>query len=391
METSRKLKVLTISKPYVAKAYRKKLADLASDGRFEIGLVCPLQWADQRYEGDPEAGVKTWKLPISFNGKNHFHFYLGLDEVFREFRPDIVNVEEEHYSFVTWQCFRLAAKHNAKPIFYTWQNIDKNYPPPFSWMESHVFKHSAAAVGGNSESIDILRRKGFRGKAVEIVQMGVDMERFTPPDYSDSYKRSLRKDLGLQPESFWLSFFGRIVPEKGLDILLRAVAELKKSETVDLRLLIVGAGPELSKLQELARGLNIGDCVMWKAQVASTNVPKLLQAMDVLCLPSLTRPNWKEQYGRILAEAMASGTVTVGSSSGEIPKVIGGVGMVAAEGDPNAWAGAIRKLLREPTYWKELQNLGLQRVNERYSDKVVAEKFGSLFADVASAESSIVR
>ncbi len=375
------IRVLTISKPYVAKAYRKKLVDLAADGRFEIGLVCPLQWANQRYEGEPEAKVKTWRLPISFNGQNHLHFYLGLEDVFREFRPDIVNVEEEHYSLVTWQCFRLAKKYGAKPIFYTWQNISKKYPPPFSWIEQYIFRNAAAGIAGNSEAIDILHDKGFKGPCHEIVQMGVDMSQFTPGDFRDSYKRNLRDRLGLKREAFWVSFFGRLVPEKGLDVLLSAVTELKLEGT-NICLLIAGDGPERERIQKFIQENKLHDIVTMKSQIPSTQVAQWLQAMDVLCLPSLTKANWKEQYGRILAEAMAAGTVVVGSSSGEIPKVIGKAGLVTQEGDAHALKGALRKLIQGPTHWKELQQLARSRVEERFSDQVVAEKFADVFASV---------
>lgn len=373
-----KLRVLTISKPYVAKAYRKKLADLVADGRFEIGLVCPLQWDRQRYEGDPEPGMKTWRLPISFNGKNHFHFYLGLEDVFREFKPDIVNVEEEHYSLVTYQCFRLAKKYGAKPLFYTWQNIAKSYPPPFSWIERYIFRNAAAAVAGNSEAIEILRGKGYNGPCHEVVQMGVDLSRFTPPDFGDPYKRKLRDQHQLTRESFWIGFFGRLVPEKGIDVMIKALGELRH-DGLDVRALIVGDGPERLQLESLVLQHDLTDRVVFKANVPSTEVPAWLQSIDVLCLPSLTRTNWKEQYGRILAEAMAAGTVVAGSSSGEIPKVIAGAGLVTPEGDVQALKGALRKLIQEPTRWRELQQKGIARVNAEYSDVVVAKRFADIF------------
>lgn len=373
-----KIRVLTISKPYVAATYRKKLVDLSRDGRFDIGLICPLQWDNQLFEGHPDPGVATWRLPISFNGKNHFHFYLGLEQAFKEFRPDIVNVEEEHYSIVTAQCFRLAIKYGAKPLFYTWQNIHKKYPPPFSYIEQYIFKHAAAGVCGNADAQSILRSKGYNGPTPAIIQMGVDVSRFKPIAYEDSYKRDLRQRLNLTKESFWASYFGRLVEEKGLMFLIDAVGQLRQ-QGLDVRCLMAGSGPFEKALRARAQSLHLTDAVIFKSAVPSVEVPAWLQAMDVLCLPSLTRSNWKEQFGRILAEAMVAGTVVVGSNSGEIPKVIGKCGVIVKEGDVAALTGGLRKLMEKPTEWRALQRLAAEEGLLRFSDQVVAKQFGDLF------------
>ncbi|MCX6123973.1 MAG: glycosyltransferase family 4 protein [Proteobacteria bacterium] len=380
------IRVLTVSKPYVSQAYRSKLLTWAASGRFVVGLVCPNQWGSLPYEGEPEVGIQTWRLPLVFNGRNHFHFYRGLEEVVRTFRPDILNIEEEHYSLVTWQCFRLALKYHAKPLFYTWQNIDKNYPAPFSWLEQYVFRHAAAAIGGNSESLAIIQRKGFKGPTAEIIQMGVDLARFTPKDWSETYKRTLRLALGLRPDSFWVGFFGRLVPEKGLPVLLQALETIKKSSSVDIQVLMAGSGPERDSLLSLAGKLGIADFIVWKDQVKSTDVPELLQAMDVLCLPSLTILGWKEQFGRILAEAMAAGTITAGSSSGEIPTVISDVGLVTPEGDSKTLAAALIEIAGDAGARTHLRERARARVLENYSNDIIADKFAKLFEKVAGMD-----
>ncbi|MCX6117805.1 MAG: glycosyltransferase family 4 protein [Proteobacteria bacterium] len=382
-----KIRVLTISKPYVSAAYRQKLTDLSKDGRFEIALICPLRWDQRSFEESANDTFPIWKLPISFNGWNHFYFYLGLERVFREFRPDIVNIEEEHYSIVTLQATRLANKHHCKTIFYTWQNIHKNYPLPFRLIEKFVFRHASIGVCGNEDAAKIIRDKGFQGATPVIPQMGVDPVLFSPPSYEESFKRNLRTQLGLRRESFWMSYFGRLVPEKGIDLLLKAIP-LITTEHPEVKCIIVGDGPEANKLRELCRTLAIEDRVSFIREVPSTEVPRYLQAVDVLCLPSLTKPNWKEQFGRILAEAMTAGTVVVGSNSGEIPRVIGKCGLIFAEGDEKALAGAVKKLIEKPTLWKELQMSGVKLANEHYSSQAVAKEFSEVFASLRPKQDS---
>ena len=193
-----KLRVLTISKPYVAAAYRDKFIELARREDLALGLICPPRWGTQTFEAGPTPGYELQVIDIRLNGRNHFHTYRNLSSAMGKFRPDVVNIEEEHYSLVTWQAFRLAERLGAASIFYTWQNIAKRYPPPFSWIEKFVFNHAAAAAAGNQESIDILRDKGYQGIAREIPQMGVTLERFVPEDITEEARRRRREALGLK-------------------------------------------------------------------------------------------------------------------------------------------------------------------------------------------------
>lgn len=374
-------RVLTISKPYVGKTYRKKLEDLAQFEDLEIGLVCPLAWGSQSFEGDIHPKVRTYRLPIAFNGKNHFHFYYGLEAAIKDFRPDLLNIEEEHYSLVTFQAMRIAKALGVKPMFYTWQNIHKQYLWPFSAMERFNLNHAVAAVGGNQESLAILRDKGFNGKMFHIPQMGVDLSSFKNTFIDEQEKRRRRRDLGLDPHAFWLSYFGRIVPEKGICLAIEALARISP-EHPHVNLLIVGEGPNLTQLQNLAKNLNVSDRIKWISQIPSTDVYQWLSAMDTLVLPSLTTPRWKEQFGRILVEAMASTVVTVGSNSGEIPHVIGSNGLIFSEGQIEALAGAIKKLIQSPTYWHELAQTGHKKVSENYSDFAIAKKFRHAFLSI---------
>lgn len=374
------MRVLTISKPYVAAAYRRKLSLLQERG-FTIGLICPPAWAGQTYEPSPrDADVWIKRLPIVLDGKNHFHFYRGLERAVAEFRPDVLNVEEEHYSLVTYQAFRVARKVGARPLFYTWQNIMKHYPPPFSWIEKAVFRAAAAGVCGNQEAVDVLRTKGFQGPAPEIPQMGVTLGLFEPDDPAESARAARRRALGLVGAGLWTGFFGRLVEEKGLASLLKAMAHLP-----DQRLLVVGSGPERAALEAQAIDLGITGRVKFLGPVRSEEVASYLKAVDVLCLPSLTRANWKEQFGRVLVEAMAAEALVVGSSSGEIPRVIADAGLVFPEGDAEALAEQLRRLGSDAALREEIRTRARQRVRRLYSNDVVADRWAELFARVGAS------
>ena len=385
----KKPRVLTISKPYVAAAYRRKLALLVDQG-FEVGLICPPKWGAQEFEpwsGDQR--LRVTQVPIVLNGKNHLHLYepSALGRAVRAFAPDIVNAEEEHYSLVTAQLFHQARLVGAAPLFYTWQNLAKRYPPPFSLVEKWVFRNAAAAVVGNHEAGDILRRKGYRGLMAEIPQMGVDVELFAPPAKASgqpAWRRERRRELGLPQADCVVGFVGRIVPEKGLETLLEALAATrpKLGHATALAAVVIGNGPDRSRLMTLASSLGIDSQVTFLSGVSSEAIADYLQAIDVLCLPSRTRANWKEQFGRILIEAMAAEALVIGSDSGEIPRVIGDGGLVFPEGHAATLADLLTGVARGALPVAELRQRAAVRVRQYFSNEVIATQLGALCRQV---------
>jgi len=105
-------------------------------------------------------------------------------------------------------------------------------------------------------------------------------------------------------------------------------------------------------------------------------VPQYLRQLDLVVLPSITRPNWKEQFGRALIEAMACEVPVIGSSCGEIPNVIGDAGLVFPEGDVAALRGHIESLQCDPARRREMGERGRARVVEHFTQgRVAAETY----------------
>jgi glycosyltransferase involved in cell wall biosynthesis len=371
------LRVLTISKPYVAATYRQKFAILSQDSQFEIGLICPKIWGQQSCEfGDKPTPYWFRTLDIRMNSQNHFHTYVGLADAIDAFRPDVLSVEEEHYSLVTAQAFAIARKRHIPTLFYTWQNIAKKYPPPFSWTERMVFRQAAVAIGGNQESLAILHNKGFSGVMREIPQMGVDIDLFAPKDSSPSTRQAAKETLGLDKDAFWIAYVGRLVEEKGIQILLEAAAQNRQK---NVHLLILGDGPYGAFIRNKAVELGLTQRIRFVPFVPSVQVPHYLRAVDGLCLPSLTRPNWKEQFGRVLVEAMAAEAVVLGSSSGEIPNVIGDSGLVHNEGNVAALSAQLDLIAQNEDLVHRLRRKGADRVRANYTNRTIAAKFAEAF------------
>jgi glycosyltransferase involved in cell wall biosynthesis len=103
-------------------------------------------------------------------------------------------------------------------------------------------------------------------------------------------------------------------------------------------------------------------------------MPAQYRDIDALALPSLTRANWKEQFGRVLVEAMGSGVPVVGSDSGAIPDVIGDAGLIVPEGDAPALANALRRLCDDAELYADLSQRGRERVLREFTHEGVAER-----------------
>jgi len=119
--------------------------------------------------------------------------------------------------------------------------------------------------------------------------------------------------------------------------------------------------------------------VEFAGAISSQEIPQAFVELDVMALPSLTRKNWKEQFGRVLIEAMACGVPVVGSTSGELPNVIGDAGCLFAEGDAAALAEQLRRLWQQPDQRARLAAKGRERVAARYTQRRVAEATIALY------------
>ncbi|MCC6566994.1 MAG: glycosyltransferase, partial [Chloroflexi bacterium] len=134
----RPLRVLMISKACVVGIYQKKLEDIARLG-IDLTVAVPPAWRDERGEQALErvyvGGYDLRVLPIRFNGNFHLHVYRGLGRLFADLKPDLVHIDEEPYNAATWQAIWHARRIGAKVVIFSWQNLLRHYPPPFSWGE----------------------------------------------------------------------------------------------------------------------------------------------------------------------------------------------------------------------------------------------------------------
>jgi glycosyltransferase involved in cell wall biosynthesis len=214
-----------------------------------------------------------------------------------------------------------------------------------------------------------------------LVEGGFSNVVLIPPAVdTDTFHPSTARKAADHP--FTVGYVGRLVPEKGVDILLRAASHVDPLPKV----LIVGDGPERLHLEILAQQLDLQRVVHWRGKTAHSNVPTSLRELDVLILPSRTTPTWKEQFGRVLIEAMACGIPVVGSDSGEIPNTIGLAGLTFPEGNISALASVLQRMHDDQHLALDLSARSRRRAEECFSVESVAEQYLSFFNSVCASK-----
>jgi len=380
---TRPRRLLTIAHSYVV-ATNRRLAHamaVAGAGEWEVTAVAPARYpGDLRpveFEAMEGEACRVVPLPVRFAGRPHAMLYGGLRRVMRE-GWDVVHCWQEPFTAPGAQTAALAPK-SAALVFSTFQNLPKRYPPPFAQMERYAMRRADGWIAFGRTVEETLRdRAGYRDRPRRVISPGVDVERFRPDPTS---RREVLRSIGWEDDGTpVVGYLGRFVPEKGIDTLMRALDRIRD---LPWRALFVGGGPREADVRRW--GERFPGRVGVVTGVRHDAVPDHLNAMDVLCAPSLTTAAWREQFGRMLVEAMACGVAVLGSDSGEIPHVVGGAGRIAPEGDVDAWTAALRGLLADRAIRDGVAARGLERARTEFALDVVARRHLDFFAGLADA------
>jgi rhamnosyl/mannosyltransferase len=215
----------------------------------------------------------------------------------------------------------------------------------------------------------------LRGRQLEIIPSIVDLGRFRPGIDSSA----LRGDLKLGGKRV-IAFTGRLVPHKGVDVIVQALRELPD----DVVLLVIGTGPRLPDLVGFAARIGVGDRVRFCPSVSDDDLPRYLALAEMFVFPSQNR---LEGFGLAAAEAMAMGLPVIVADVPGVREIIEDrrEGLLTEPLIASDVARKIRELLDDPALAREMGAAGRRRAEARYGLTTVAGRLIRLYEALAAA------
>lgn len=380
-------RLLAVSHPAVVNVNQEVYRELTRRG-WDVTIVVPSRWRHEYSAAalSPRAleGMESSlrPTPIALGGRPQRHFYLtSCRAQCARSRPDVAFIEAEPFAIPAMQWGRAFAKLGIPFGVQCYENIDRDLPRPIRWMRARVL-HDAAFVAARSErAAQLARAWGARGE-VDLAPPAVPRWEGSEADASHESSPGEAPREGSSadappsaPRPFTVGYAGRLIESKGLFDLLASVRELQ----APVELVLIGKGELRAQLD----GQPIpGSHVRVLDALAHDQMASGYAQFDVLVLPSHTTPTWKEQFGRVIVEALWCGVPVVGSNSGEIPwliKLTGG-GLVFPEGDHKLLAARLRTLQADPALRRQLAERGRTAVERLFSVPAATDPLERLLA-----------
>lgn len=379
----RPLKVLSIGHSYVVGMNRSILRELAEDPLFDVTIAAPSLFNGSlrtiELEPEPETSkVKLISLDAYFTNKMHIFSYdhFQLKGLFKQ-DFDLVHAWEEPYIFSGFQIARMAHKTKTPYAFRTAQSLVKNYMYPFNYFEKKSFSWASRWIAGGQLVFNSMLEKGLEKEKGKVLTLAVDTKAFKP--FDDLEKKATRDMHGLKGPV--IGYLGRLSEEKGCDLFMEVLSQMKD---LPWNFLVMGSGPYKDKIEKWAESEGLASRV--KVRLFKHNeVPHVLPVCDLLICPSQTRKFWKEQFGRMVVEAFASGVPVMTSNSGEIPRVVGDAGVVLPEASRDEWLKALKAFVTRPESYQEYREKGLKRVHQ-FSAQAIAEQYKVFYKELSESK-----
>ena len=362
------MKILYVGHTYTVRSNQAKIVALAKLPGVEITLVTPQGWRGPLYVNKAEkfdsllaANVDHRIVRAFWLGSEGAYLYSPtIFSLIRKIMPDIVHVEQGAYA-LSYAQILLGLKlfsPKSRALFFTWWNLPYRLRGLKKMAQTFNLAHSSCAIAGNEAAKLILRNQGFTKQVNILPQLGIDL---------NAYSHLPAKNVRVT-KSFTIGYAGRITEEKGVLDLVKAASLMKNRNLISLY--FVGAGDALDKSKSEAEKNSIP--LIHHPAVRNDELPRHLSIMDVLVLPSHTTPQWVEQFGHIIIEAMAAGVPVIGSSSGEIPNVIGNAGLIFSEGNTTDLAACLDLLQNNESERRRLIEAGRNRVEANFTNEMIA-------------------
>lgn len=362
---------------------------LCDAGDIDLTVIVP-----ERLKVDPVYHPSGWLQPADTQPERYRLIALPLRDptdchkgfepralrgALKRARADVIHVMESPHSGyllqVVWQ--RLQVCPGAKVLFYGFENL----PLQLSWRSRIkwrlTWQQMAGGAVASTEAAESYYRAGFpRHRPIERIFWGIPTGIFKPMDGI-----SMRRELGIEAR-YVVGFVGRLVPEKGPLVLLDAMRRLPQ----ETHCIMIGEGPSREEIERETAGPELRGRVHLHGAMKAETLARYMNCFDVLAVPSLTTTHWTEQYGRVIAEAMACGVPVVGSDSGAIPEVIGEGGSIVPEGNPGLLSQSLAMVIHNKEVGKTLKEKALQRADAELGVNAMARHLIRFYKRIACTE-----
>lgn len=225
-----------------------------------------------------------------------------------------------------------------------------------------------------------LELEGVDSARIHLAPPGVDAHRFSPGPPN-------RSSFEIEDDEFVILFVGWLLPRKGIDYLLMALRLLVDDRILarhKFRLLVVGSGPGQDRVDALIDRLRLKDHVSFAGSMPYDRMADAYRSADLFVLPSIPEPDWQEQFGMALLEAMATGLPVVTTHSGAIPEIAGDAARLCPPADFVALYESIRTLTMTEQRRESLGKSALKRVRDNYTLDAAAAALTNIYNEVLS-------
>ena len=286
-------------------------------------------------------------------------FWIRILFALKKIKPDIVHAQNLEMGVGGI----LAKFFLKKPYVVYGRGTDVYSPWLFKNTISKIIIKNAGAVIALTEDMKQKMNKIYK-RDIIVIPNGLDILKF-----NNLLKENIRKLMKISNDEKIIIFVGRLHPVKGIEYLIKAL-ELIRQKNAKTKLIIVGDGEEMERLEKLVKELNLTNNVMFVGRISNEDIPKYMTLSDVLVLPSL-----KEGFPITLLEAMASGLPIIATNVGGVPEIIknGENGFLVEPKNPEAIAEKVLLLFENNELYKQIVEKNKED-GKRYSWEDVTKK-----------------
>lgn len=391
------MKILVVSHTYIASINREKWKTFSCKYQDSvIKVLIPKIWPEVMFnleagdvQNDNLQNCEFIPLDTRKSGNEVLYSYRFLDliKILKHFKPDLVHVEQGDNALSYFQLILLSKffSRKTKFTFFTWVNWKNKWSFKFrliwSFVEKFNLKNSSGAIVGNDDAAKILREKKFLKLTETLLQLGVDQRYFVFEqgvfEQGVLEQGVLEQGVPLEkhkPKAIYkIGFIGRMVKEKGIFDLVDAFFRLR-DYFPDWKLVFVGDGKDKKEFINYINKMELNSYVDLLDSVNHEEVGNLLNQFDIFVLPSYDTSEWREQFGHVLIEAMACKIPVIGSTGGEIARVIGDGGLVFEQRNVADLISKLKVLMVSERLRNEFALKGFERFKNNFSYEIIAEK-----------------